>query len=416
VPAALKAYVVGGAVRDTLLGRPGSDRDWVVVGATPAQMVDAGFVPVGRDFPVFLHPQTREEYALARTERKTAPGYRGFAFHADPGVTLEEDLGRRDLTINAMAFDSQGRLVDPHGGQRDLEQRVLRHVSAAFAEDPVRLLRLARFAARYPDFSVAPETIELGRRMVAAGEVDALVAERVWNELARGLMETRPSRMLDVLRQCLALAPLLPEVDRLWDGTRRSSSGNAAAPAGEHLLRVLDSAAALGASLPVRFACLVHDVDADPAPTSRRSARARRSNTAREQLCDRLRVPIDCRELAVVVARESAAVHGSAGLDAAALLDLLERCDALRRPERFDDVLLACECDARGWPDRQAAPYPQRPSLRRILQRALAVDSRDIALRAAAQGHAGVDVGRAIRAARIAALDVELQREASGQR
>ncbi|HEY9238617.1 MAG TPA: multifunctional CCA tRNA nucleotidyl transferase/2'3'-cyclic phosphodiesterase/2'nucleotidase/phosphatase, partial [Burkholderiaceae bacterium] len=234
----MQAYVVGGAVRDELLQRPVTDRDWVVVGSTPRDMLDAGYVAVGADFPVFLHPQTKEEYALARTERKTAPGYRGFAFHAAPDVTLEQDLSRRDLTINAMARDADGRLVDPWGGRRDIEAKMLRHVSEAFAEDPVRILRLARFAARFPDFSVAPETLALAASMVAAGEVDALVPERVWQELARGLMETRPSRMVEVLRDCGALKVLLPEVDRLW-GVPQPAAHHPEVDTGVHLMMVL---------------------------------------------------------------------------------------------------------------------------------------------------------------------------------
>src|SRR5262245_48501574 len=247
----MKAYIVGGAVRDRLLGLPASDRDWVVVGSTPQQMLDAGFKPVGRDFPVFLHPDTHEEYALARTERKSARGYHGFTFHAAPDVTLEQDLARRDLTVNAIALDPDSeRLVDPFGGQRDLEAGVLRHVSDAFAEDPVRLLRLARFAARWPTFTVAPETQALLRRLVDSGEVDALVAERAWQELSRGLVEVRPSRMFDVLRECGALARLAPALD----GWLRDDDARA------RLMPVLDGGSA--ASLPLRFACLCHGLDA----------------------------------------------------------------------------------------------------------------------------------------------------------
>jgi len=249
----MQRYVVGGAVRDVLLGRPVADRDWVVVGATPEELIAAGYTPVGRDFPVFLHPQTKEEHALARTERKTAPGYHGFVFHAAPDVTLEQDLARRDLTINAIARRDDGRLVDPFGGVRDLEARVLRHVSAAFAEDPVRILRLARFAARLPEFTLARETLALMRAMVAAGEVDALVPERVWQELARGLMEARPPRMFEVLRECGALARLLPEVDRLL-GVPQRADCHPEVDTGAHLMLVLDVCARLGAPLAVRYA------------------------------------------------------------------------------------------------------------------------------------------------------------------
>ncbi|MGZ5272455.1 MAG: multifunctional CCA addition/repair protein, partial [Ramlibacter sp.] len=263
----MQTYMVGGAVRDALLGLPVNDRDWVVVGATPQEMALAGYLPVGRDFPVFLHPETREEYALARTERKTGRGYHGFAFHAEPGVTLEDDLARRDLTINAMAQDADGRLIDPFHGQRDLQARVLRHVTDAFREDPVRILRLARFAARFAQFTVAPETTELMRDMVDAGEVDALVAERVWQELARGLMERTPSRMFEVLRGCGALARLLPEVDRLW-GVPQRADYHPEVDTGVHLMMVLDMSARLDASLPVRFACLTHDLGKGTTPES----------------------------------------------------------------------------------------------------------------------------------------------------
>ncbi len=255
----MKIYCVGGAIRDELLGLPVKDHDWVVVGATPEMLLAQGYKPVGKDFPVFLHPRTHEEYALARTERKTAPGYAGFVFHTDPAVTLEEDLARRDLTINAIARGDDGTLADPYGGQRDLAERVFRHVSPAFAEDPVRILRLARFAARFADFSVAPETLALMRGMVAAGEVDALVAERVWQEIARGLLEARPSRMIEVLRDCGALARLLPEVDRLF-GVPQPPAYHPEVDCGAHLLLVLDQAAATGQPLAVRFACLLHDL------------------------------------------------------------------------------------------------------------------------------------------------------------
>ncbi|MCU0764750.1 MAG: multifunctional CCA addition/repair protein, partial [Burkholderiaceae bacterium] len=261
----MKTYAVGGCVRDQLLGVPVADRDWVVVGATPGEMIAAGFRPVGRDFPVFLHPQTHEEYALARTERKTAPGYHGFVFHAAPDVSLEEDLARRDLTINAMALDPAGRLVDPFGGRADLEAQVLRHVGPAFAEDPVRILRLARFAARLPRFRVADETLRLARSMAEAGEVDALVPERVWQELARGLMEGRPSRMFEVLRQCGALVRLLPEVDRLW-GVPQPAEHHPEVDTGEHLMEVLDAAARIGAQLPARWAALLHDLGKGTTP------------------------------------------------------------------------------------------------------------------------------------------------------
>ena len=402
----MKMYLVGGAVRDELLGRPAGDRDWVVVGATPIEMLDAGFVPVGRDFPVFLHPQTHEEYALARTERKTAPGYHGFAFHAAPEVTLEDDLARRDLTINAMAREEDGTLVDPHGGQRDLAGRVLRHVSPAFAEDPVRILRLARFAARFHDFSIAPQTMQLMREMVGAGEVDALVAERVWQELSRGLMEARPSRMFEVLRECGALARLLPEVDRLW-GVPQRPEYHPEVDTGVHLMMVLDMSARLGGSLPVRFACLGHDLGKGTTPADvlpRHIGHEMRSEKLVRALCDRWKVPTECRELAEVVAREHGNVHRSAELNAAAVLRLLERCDALRRAQRFEEALLACECDARGRAGKEDEPYPQRPRLAAALRAALSVDTAPVAEAAAARGLAGPAIGEAVREARVRAV------------
>jgi tRNA nucleotidyltransferase (CCA-adding enzyme) len=402
----MKLYLVGGAVRDELLGRPAGDRDWVVVGATPVEMVDAGFVPVGRDFPVFLHPQTHEEYALARTERKTAPGYHGFAFHAAPEVTLEEDLARRDLSINAMARDEDGTLVDPYGGQRDLADRVLRHVSPAFAEDPVRILRLARFAARFDSFSIAPQTMQLMREMVGAGEVDALVAERVWQELSRGLMEARPSRLFEVLRECGALARLLPEVDRLW-GVPQRPEYHPEVDTGVHLMMVLDMSARLGGSLPVRFACLGHDLGKGTTPADvlpRHIGHEMRSVKLVRALCERWKVPGPCRELAEVVAREHGNVHRSAELNAAAMLRLLERCDALRRPERFDETLLACECDARGRAGKAEEPYPQRPRLAAAMRAALSVDTAPVAEAAAARGLSGAAIGEAVREARVRAI------------
>ena len=402
----MKRYLVGGAVRDALMGRPSGDRDWVVVGSSVAEMKAAGFVPVGADFPVFLHPQTKEEHALARTERKTAPGYHGFVFHADPSVTLEDDLLRRDLTINAIAQDESGALIDPHGGRRDLQAKVLRHVSAAFAEDPVRILRLARFAARFTDFTVAGETAALMRSMVDQGEVDALVPERVWQELSRGLMEGQPSRMFDVLRSCGALARLLPEVDRLW-GVPQRADHHPEVDTGVHLMMVLDMAARLQASLPVRFACLGHDLGKGTTPADvlpRHIGHEQRSVELVRALCERLRVPVACRELAEVVAREHGNVHRSGEFNAAALVRLLDRCDAWRRPERFADLLLACECDARGRLGLGEAPYPQRALLARAFERASSVATADVSAQAAARGLKGPAVGEAIHAARVAAV------------
>ncbi len=402
----MQTYLVGGAVRDSLLGLPVTDRDWVVVGATPNELIDAGYLPVGRDFPVFLHPQSKEEVALARTERKTAPGYHGFAFHAAPDVTLEQDLSRRDLTINAMAQDAAGRVIDPFGGQRDLAARVLRHASPAFAEDPVRILRLARFAARFANFTVAEETLALARQMVADGDVDALVAERVWQELSRGLMEQRPSRMFDVLRACGALARLLPEVDRLW-GVPQRADYHPEVDTGVHLMLVLDTAARLEAPLAVRFACLCHDLGKGATPREdwpRHVGHEQRSVRLTQALCERWRVPTACRELAVVVAREHGNVHRSGEFGAAALVRLLERCDAIRKPARFDEILFACECDARGRLGFENAAYPQRERLLRVLGLAQGCDAAAVAEAALARGLSGPAVGAVVQQARIAAV------------
>ncbi|MCZ2499213.1 multifunctional CCA addition/repair protein [Xylophilus sp. Kf1] len=410
----MQIYKVGGALRDALLGLPVQDTDWVVVGATPEALQALGYLPVGKDFPVFLHPVTHEEYALARTERKTAPGYHGFVVHAAPDVTLEEDLARRDLTINAIAqpADASGRdgLVDPYGGQHDLQRRVLRHVTEAFREDPVRILRLARFAARFGDFSVAPETMDLMRRMVADGEVDALVPERVWQELSRGLMEEHPSRMLEVLRACGALARLLPEVDRLW-GVPQTAEHHPEIDTGVHLNLVLDMSARLRAPLETRFACLTHDLGKGTTPADvlpRHIGHEGRSARLLAPLCDRLRVPLACRATADIVAREHGNIHRSEGLAAAAVLRLLERCDALRRPERFEQVLLACECDARGRLGLQDRPYPQRERLARALRAASAVDTAPVAEAAAAAGARGPKIGEAVGRAREAAVAAAL--------
>ena len=402
----MKKWMVGGAVRDALLGRPVNDRDWVVVGASPVELLEAGYMPVGKDFPVFLHPETKEEVALARTERKTAPGYHGFTFHADPGVTLEEDLQRRDLTINAMAQDEDGRIVDPWGGRRDLADKLLRHVSPAFAEDPVRVLRIARFAARFDDFSIASETQALMRHMVEIGEVDALVPERVWQELSRGLMEARPSRLFEVLRRCGALARLLPEVDRLW-GVPQPPEHHPEVDTGVHLMLVLDMAAQLGASLEVRFACLGHDLGKGTTPVDelpRHIAHEARSVQLVQELAQRLKVPTDCRELAEAVAREHGNIHRSLQLDGSAVMRMFDRCDVWRRPARFSELLLACECDARGRTGFEDRPYPQRPRLQGALDAALAVDTAKVSSDALARGWKGTAIGSAIRHARYTAV------------
>jgi len=403
-------YAVGGAVRDELLGLPVTDRDWVVVGATPQDMLDRGFVAVGRDFPVFLHPQTHEEYALARTERKTAPGYTGFAFHAAPGVTLEQDLVRRDLTINAMAKDASGAIIDPHGGRADLAARLLRHVSPAFAEDPVRILRVARLAARFADFSVAAETMELMRSMVAAGEVDALVSERVWQELARGLMEAKPSRMFEVLRECGALARLLPELDALW-GVPQRADYHPEVDTGVHVMMVIDMSARLEGALPARFAALMHDLGKGRTPADilpRHYGHEAKSVALLEDVCERLRVPVDCRDVGRLAARFHGDIHRVAELRPETKLTVLERCDALRRPDRFDQILLACEADYRGrlgWGERD---YVQARSWRAALAAVRGVDAgaiaRDTAARAAEGRPDPQAIARNVGAARVAAL------------
>ncbi len=406
----MQIYMVGGAVRDKLLGRPVNDHDWVVVGATPEQMLKLGYLPVGRDFPVFLHPETREEYALARTERKSGRGYRGFVVESSPDVTLEEDLSRRDLTINSIATSAYGTsdegIFDPYFGAKDLEARVLRHVTDAFREDPVRILRVARFAARFTDFTVAPETMQLMREMVEHGEVDHLVAERVWQELARGLMEEKPSRMFEVLRECGALQALLPEVARLW-GVPQRAEYHPEVDTGVHLMMVLDMSARLNAPLTVRFACLAHDLGkgttaADVLP--RHIGHEERSAELLKDVAERLRVPVDCRETADVVAREHGHIHRSSELSAVALVRLLERCDAIRKPERFADILLACECDARGRLGFEESAYPQRPRLMAVLAAVQSVVTRNIAAKAAAKGLSGPQVGALIHKARVEAV------------
>ena len=380
----MKTYVVGGAVRDRLLGLPVADRDHVVVGATPDEMIALGYQPVGRDFPVFLHPVTHEEYALARTERKSGRGYTGFVVHAAPEVTLEEDLARRDLTINAMAEDADGRLIDPYGGRRDLDARLFRHVGAAFAEDPVRILRVARFAARYANFDVAPETLALMRQMVDAGEVDALVPERVWQEVSRGLMEKRPSRLFEALRACGALARLFPEIDRLF-GVPQPPEHHPEIDTGVHVMRVVDWAAARGYDLPVRFAALTHDLGKGVTPPRlwpKHHGHEAKSVELVRALCERLRVPAECRDLALIVARDHGNAHRALELRPSTLVELFERVDAFRRPERFEQFLQACECDFRGRPGYDEKPYPAPDYLQSALAVARAVDAGAAARRA----------------------------------
>ena len=413
MPLPFKTYMVGGAVRDALLGLPVKDRDYVVVGATPAQLREQGFVPVGKDFPVFLHPTTHEEYALARTERKTAPGYAGFAFHAAPDVTLEQDLQRRDLTINAIAIDDDGDVIDPCSGRADLENKIFRHVSPAFAEDPVRILRLARFAARFADFSLAAETLALMKKMVASGEVDALVPERVWQELACGLMEAQPSRMFEVLHQCKALARILPELDALV-GVPQPSQHHPGVDTFLHVMMVLDTAAKKNYSLPVRFAALMHDLGKGTTPADelpQHITHEVRSVKLVEAVCARLKTPTEVRDLAIMTAREHGNISRAMELRADTILKLLERCDAFRRAERFMDLLKATECDHFARTGFESAPYPQAPRLIAALAAAQGVPAGAIA--AAVTAHytdrQAERIAEAIRKARLEAVTVAIQ-------
>jgi len=384
-------------VRDALLGFPVQDRDFVVVGASPEDMLAQGFLPVGKDFPVFLHPKTHEEYALARTERKTAAGYKGFVFHTDAEVTLEQDLIRRDLSINAMAQDDDGNIIDPYGGLQDLKDRIFRHVSMAFCEDPVRILRLARFAARFAtppqDFSVAQETTALMQTMVAAGEVDALVAERVWQEISRGLMEVHPSRMFEVLRSCGALQRLLPELDALWTIPATDNSSKA-----RQLMQLVDASAETSQPLATRYAVLLHDLLVVPTDEQLTAAQEKQRMALADTISQRWKVPAECRDLAVMLAREHLRIKDAASLTAADIIDLLGRCDAYRKPQRFLELLNAVAClYAQGMTE-----YAPQARLSKALEMAQAVNGGEIASR-----HAGnpAQIPVAIRAARIAALE-----------
>ena len=412
----MKIYQVGGAVRDALLGLPVHDRDWLVVGGTPEAMVAQGFTPVGRDFPVFLHPRTHEEYALARTERKSGHGYQGFTVYTSPDVTLEEDLARRDLTINAIAapadWTGAEAVFDPYHGVADLHAKVLRHVTEAFAEDPVRILRVARFAARFTDFSVAPETMALMQAMVQAGEVAHLVPERVWQEISRGLMQAQPERMFAVLRACGALAVLLPELDRLW-GVPQRADYHPEVDTGLHTMLVLGQAVQQQAPLAVRWACLVHDLGKGTTPADvlpRHIGHEQRGAKLVRQVGERWRVPSECNELAELVAYEHGNIHRSLDLSPAAVLRLLQRCDALRKPERFAQALWACECDARGRWGFEAAAYPQRGRLAQALAVALGVATGPIAAQAVAAGKQGAAIGQAVDAVRVQALAATLNK------
>jgi len=396
----METYLVGGAVRDRLLGLSVRDRDYVVVGATPEAMTALGFRMVGTDFPVFLHPQTKEEYALARTERKSGVGYKGFTVYAGPEVTLEDDLRRRDLTINAMAEDAGGRLIDPFGGAADLKQGILRHVSPAFVEDPLRVLRVARFAARF-GFSVAHETLALMRDIVAAGEMEALVPERVWSEIERALGEKRPRRFIEVLRECGALARVLPEVDVLF-GVPQPPEYHPEIDTGVHTLLVLDQAARLSPDARVRFAALTHDLGkgaTPPAEWPKHHGHEERSAELVRSLCQRLRAPNDYRDLAVLVARYHGHCHKVTELRAATLLDTLGALDAFRHPERIELFVLACEADFRGRPGYETRAFPQGDLFRAVLAAARGIDTA-----AAAAGKNGPAAGEAIRQARLAAM------------
>ncbi len=400
----MQVYLVGGAVRDRLLGRAVNERDWVVVGATPEELVQGGYLPVGREFPVFLHPRTREEYALARLERKVAPGYRGFTTQFSPDVTLEQDLQRRDLTINAMAESAGGEIIDPYGGRADLGARLLRHVSGNFVEDPVRILRVARFAARYAElgFRVAPQTLELMQRMVASGEVQALVPERVWSETERALGETRPEVFFETLRACGALAVIFPELDALF-GVPQPPRWHPEIDTGVHALLAVRYAANRGLSGPVRFAALVHDLGKALTPRERWPSHHGHEDAGVpliDALCDRLKVPTAYRELAVLTARQHTLVHRAAELKPETVLKLLDASDAFRRPERFAELLRACEADARGRAGRETEAYPQADYLKAAFAAAAAVALTD----EDRQGLAGPAIGAELRRRRLAAV------------
>ena len=377
----MQIFMVGGAVRDELLGLPVQDRDFVVVGASPETMLANGFKPVGKDFPVFLHPKTHEEYALARTERKAGHGYKGFSFHAAPDVSLTDDLARRDLTINAIARANDGTLTDPFNGVADIKAKILRHVGPAFVEDPVRILRVARFSARFTDFSIAPETVELMRHMVAIGEVDHLVPERVWQELAKGLMEARPSRMIEVLHECGALARLIPELARLF-GVPQRADYHPEVDTGVHVMMALDQAAQARYALPVRFAVLLHDLGKGLTPATglpRHPGHGVRSVSLTGGVSPRLKTPADCRDLALLVARYHGDIRRGPDLRASTVTRLLEHTDALRRPQRFAQLLEACACDYHGrlgWEDK---PIPSEDLFLRALTAFRSVDAGAIA-------------------------------------
>lgn len=397
----MKTFLVGGAVRDKLLGRTVTERDWVVVGATPEQMQSLGYMAVGKDFPVFLHPHTKEEYALARTERKTGPGYTGFSFHCSKEVTLEDDLIRRDLTINAMAESEQGEIIDPYGGQADLHHKLLRHVSPAFAEDPVRILRIARFAARYHQygFRVADETIALMQTMASNGEVDHLVAERIWKETERALAEPNPEIFIQVLRECHALEKIFPEVDALF-GVPQTAIHHPEIDTGVHTLMSLQQVAKLSINPCIRFATLLHDLGKAATPREewpRHIAHEERSLPLVKQLCERVAVPRDYKELALMVAQWHTHCHRAMELKPATVLKVLQGNDAFRRPERFQQFLVCCEADARGRTGFENRSYPQADFFRRALTVSQQLDLAPLR----AQGITGQEFGEAITRLRL---------------
>ena len=407
----MKVYEVGGSVRDALLGLQSQDRDYVVVGATPEELVALGYKPVGADFPVFLHPETHAEYALARTERKTAPGYQGFVFHTSPNVTLEEDLARRDFTINAIARDADGALIDPYRGAADIKSRLLRHVSDAFIEDPVRVLRGARFAARFAElgFGIAPETKSLMQAITASGELNHLVAERVWQEIARGLMENKPSAMFAVLRDCGALARVMPEIDRLF-GVPQSATAHPEIDTGVHVMMVIDYAAKQNQSLSIRFAALVHDLGKGVTAAKHLPHHTRHEETGVElvkALCARMRVPNECRDLGILCARWHGEVHKAESLSAERLLAFFDGTDALRRPERFRELIVACACDHHGRLGFENVPYPPYGHLLATHSALQSINQADVARTAATPA----EIPNAIHQAKLSALEATIDQQ-----
>ena len=397
----MKIYQVGGAIRDKLLGLPVTDRDWLVIGSTPAEMESLGFKPVGKDFPVFLHPETHEEYALARTERKTAPGYKGFVFNSAPDVSLEQDLSRRDITINAIAEDEDGILIDPFDGRRDLVAGVLRHISPAFAEDPLRVLRVARFAARF-NFTVAGPTLELMKQLSDSGELGALIPERTWTELEKALEGNYPVRFFEVLRACGALRLILPEIDRLY-GVPQPPAYHPEIDTGVHTMMVLDQAVRLTGDTTVRFAALVHDLGKGTTPRNILPAHhghEERGVKLIQDLCQRLRIPNRYRDLAVIVSRYHFICHKIMELREDTVVNKLEDMDAFRQPERFEKFLLACEADARGRTGYANNAYPQADQFRQYFKAASNIDTASIPM----QDMQGSEIAAAVHQLRVAAI------------